>query len=817
MKKSRLYASLWESCDELRGGMDATEYKNYVLTLLFVKYVSDRAASGETLLDVPEGTGFDALLKARGKPDVGEQVDKALSALAEANDLQGVLDEASFNDPRKFGDGKKRQATVSALIGIFADLNFRANRAGGDDLLGDAYEYLMRHFATESGKSKGQFYTPAEVSRLLADLLRVEEASGMDQPTAYDPTCGSGSLLIKAADAVGTGKLALYGQESDNQTYALARMNMILHGQDTAELQQGNTLANPAFEENTTAVKRFDFVVANPPFSVKSWADHIEPDPENDRYGRFKLGTPPPKNGDYAFLLHILASLKDTGRAAVILPHGVLFRGNKEGVIRKKLLERGYIEAVIGLPPNLFYGTGIPACVLMLNRDRAEKRKTVFLVDASGGFLKDGAKNRLRARDVHRIADAVATRADVAGFCRDVPLEEIGSEKNGFNLNLPRYIDTAAPEDLHDLDGHLNGGIPVRDVDKLSHFWDAMPGLREALFEPLRDGYLKAKLPPGDVRAAVLGHPAFAKRQAEAFDALTRWESEYRERLTTLGPDERPKQLIEVLTEGMLAAFEDAALVDKYDVFQRLMGYWVDQMQDDAYAVITEGWKKAAQPRPVELNKKDKPVEDPDLLTGTGRSRKKWKMDLLPPQLLIADRFSVDAEALADAEAKAENAAAELAEYVEEMDDEDDLLEQGRGASGKVTAAALRSRISAIGRDPEFAEEKEALERCAELLSRAAAAKGAAKLLSDALDEGVFKEYPKLSTEEIIGLVVEGKWFGFLRAAVAAELDAAGGRLAGRVRELEERYAETLGELEAVVEAANLSVAKSLKQMRAAG
>jgi len=442
IKKSELYGSLWRSCDELRGGMDASQYKDYVLTLLFVKYVTDRyAGDPNALIEVPEGGSFDDTVRLRGDKEIGDRMNKVVGRLAEANGLKGVIDLADFNDEDRLGRGKEMVDRLSNLVGIFQGLDLRANRAGGDDLLGDAYEYLMRHFATESGKSKGQFYTPAEVSRIMAKVVGVSADTPQDR-TAYDPTCGSGSLLLKVADEAGPGGLTLYGQEMDNATAALAKMNMILHDAPTAEVWQDNTLSRPHFKEADGSLKRFDFAVANPPFSSKAWTSGL--DPANDEFGRFRpYGVPPEKNGDFAFLLHVVASLKSTGKGAVILPHGVLFRGHAEAAIRTNLLRRGLIKGVIGLPANLFYGTGIPACIVVIDKEHAATRRGVFIVDASRGYRKDGNKNRLREQDIHRIVDTFTRQAEVAGYSRMVPLSEI--EANGYNLNIPRYVDASEP------------------------------------------------------------------------------------------------------------------------------------------------------------------------------------------------------------------------------------------------------------------------------------------------------------------------------------------------------------------------------------
>src|SRR3989449_3306867 len=348
IKKSELYSSLWKSCDELRGGMDASQYKDYVLVLLFVKYVSDKyAGQPNALIEVPEGGSFADMVALQGDKEIGDKINKIIAKLAEANDLKGVIDVADFNDADKLGKGKEMQDRLSNLVAIFDNpaLNFRKNRAEGDDILGDAYEYLMRHFATESGKSKGQFYTPAEVSRIMAQLIGIRDAKTSAATTVYDPTCGSGSLLLKVGDEAGTA-VTLYGQEKDASTSALARMNMILHNNPTALVEQGNTLASPKFKENGT-LKTFDYVVANPPFSDKRWSNGL--DLANDPFDRFKpFGTPPARQGDYAYLLHIVRSLKSAGKGACILPHGVLFRGNAEADIRTALVRKGYIRGIIG-------------------------------------------------------------------------------------------------------------------------------------------------------------------------------------------------------------------------------------------------------------------------------------------------------------------------------------------------------------------------------------------------------------------------------------------------------------------------------------
>ncbi len=451
--------------------------------LLFVKYISDKyAGQKDALIEVPSGGSFADMVALKGDKEIGDKINKIISRLAEANDLKGVIDVADFNDAEKLGKGKEMVDRLSNLVSIFntPGLDFKGNRAEGDDILGDAYEYLMRHFATESGKSKGQFYTPAEVSRIMAKVIGIGSASSANQ-TLYDPTCGSASLLLKAHDEArgNTGlDITIYGQEMDNATAALAKMNMILHDCPTAEIWKDNTLSSPHFKQADGRLKTFDFAVANPPFSTKAWSNGFNP--AEDEYKRFEYGIPPAKNGDYAFLLHILSSLKSTGKGAVILPHGVLFRGGAEAVIRKRIIQQGTIKGIIGLPANLFYGTGIPACIIVMDKENAAARKGLFMIDASKGFIKDGNKNRLRAQDIHKIVDTFNKQIETPKYARLVPLAEI--EGNDYNLNLPRYIDSSAAEDLRDIDAHLNGGIPNRDIDNLDAYWQVFPAVRRDLF-----------------------------------------------------------------------------------------------------------------------------------------------------------------------------------------------------------------------------------------------------------------------------------------------------------------------------------------------
>ena len=807
IKKSELYSSLWSSCDELRGGMDASQYKDYILTLLFVKYVSDRYAGKEdAIIDVPEGGSFADIVRLKGNKEIGDKINKIIGRLAEVNDLKGVIDQANFNDEAKLGSGKEMQDRLSRLVAIFDNLDLRANRAEGDDLLGDAYEYLMRHFATESGKSKGQFYTPAEVSRVIARVVGIGPDTRQDQ-TLYDPASGSGSLLLKASDEAPRG-ISIYGQEMDIATWALSRMNMILHGHPGAEIWRGNTLADPHFKNPDGSLKRFDFAVANPPFSSKAWTNGL--DPANDEFNRFEYGIPPAKNGDYAFLLHLITSLKSTGKGAIILPHGVLFRGGREADIRKNLIRRGFIAGIIGLPPNLFYGTGIPACIIVVDKEHAAARTGIFMIDASKGFEKDGNKNRLRSQDIRKIVDVFNNRLEVPRYSRMVPVTEIAGSANDYNLNIPRYIDSSEPEDLHDLDGHLNGGIPVRDVDALEPYWSVFPTLRGALFRSNgRAGYVEPGVEPAQVKATILAHPEFAAYSARIAAVYDEWRAAHEARLLSLGVGGRPREVIGALSEDMLARFSGLPLLDTYDVYQCLMDYWSAVMQDDLDIIVSEGWVFGAKPRVIVEDRDKRIRETPDLAIG----RRKYKMDLIPPALIVSRYFAADEAAIDDLVAREESAARDLEEFIEEHTGEEGLLSDATNDKGNVTRAAVSARQKEIGRDPEFAGEREALAEVMGLIEAGARAGKAVKEARAALDARVLARYAALTESEIKALVVEDKWFASVRAAVDAGVERLMQRLAGRVKELDERYARTLPDLEREAEAYGRRVEEHLRRM----
>ena len=792
LKKSELYSSLWQSCDELRGGMDASQYKDYVLVLLFIKYISDKYAGKPFApITIPQGAGFADMVALKGKPGIGDQINKKIIApLAEANKLSAMPD---FDDATKLGAGKEKAERLTNLIAIFENraLDFSKNRADGDDILGDAYEYLMRHFATESGKSKGQFYTPAEVSRVMAKIIGIREAKTSTTTTVYDPTCGSGSLLLKVSDEAST-PVSLYGQEKDATNSSLARMNMILHNNPTAEIEQGNTLTTPLFKDGDT-IKTFDFVVANPPFSDKRWRTGL--DPLHDPYNRFQqFGAPPAKQGDYAYLLHIVRSLKSTGKGACILPHGVLFRGNAEAEIRRALVRKGYIKGIIGLPANLFYGTGIPACIVVVDKEQAYVRKGIFMIDASVGFMKDGPKNRLRDRDIHKIVDVFTKRQEIPKYSRMVPLEEI--ERNEFNLNLPRYIDSQQAEDLQDIEAHLKGGIPIADVEALKPYWDVCSNLRRTLFTANRPGYLDLAVDKTAIKSSIHEHPQFAEFTAGMGTHFASWRTKTSAFLKELKPGFHPKELIVTLSEDLLAHYAGKPLISRYAVYQHLMDYWATTMQDDCYVLADIGWR-AETSRVVVKTKQGKEKD------------KGWVCDLVPKELVVARYFPKEQQVVDELSVELEGIKASLSELEEEHGGDEGAFSE----LDKVNKANVAARLKEIRGDKEYKEEAEVLLKWKKLNDQETELKKSLKEAEANLDALAYAKYPMLTEAEVKILVVDDKWLVALDAAIHGEMDLVSQALTQRLKELAERYEKPMPLMTTMLAEHEALVSGHLKRM----
>lgn len=447
----------WSACDTFRGKIDPDQYKNYILVFLFIKYISDiwedkkeefsqkykgdeirieRALSRERFI-VPKESSFYYLYDHRNDVNIGELINIATQKLEETNTgkLEDVFRGIDFNSEINLGDTKERNRRLKNLIEDFSDsvLDFRPSHIGERDIIGNTYEYLISRFASDAGKKGGEFYTPGEVSQLLAKLLQPKESDRI-----CDPTCGSGSLLIKVANEIGSGNYSIYGQENNGNTYALCKMNMFLHKIDNARIEWGDTINNPKLVEKDKLMK-FDIVVANPPFSLDKWGAESA---SSDKHTRFWRGIPPKSKGDYAFITHMVETLNETGKLGVVVPHGVLFRGGAEGKIRQQFLEENLIEAVIGLPANLFFGTPIPAAILIFNRQK--KGKDVLFIDASNEYESATNQNKLRETDINKIFSTYKEFKTIDKYSYVAKPEEI--QENDFNLNIPRYVDTFEEE-----------------------------------------------------------------------------------------------------------------------------------------------------------------------------------------------------------------------------------------------------------------------------------------------------------------------------------------------------------------------------------
>lgn len=810
IKKNELYSSLWASCDKLRGGMDASQYKDYILTLLFVKYVTDKF-KGVTYADitVPEGGSFDDLVALKGNKNIGEGIDKVIAKLAEAgnNNLRGVIDNAHFNDEAKLGSGKEMVDKLSDLIAIFQrpEFDFKNNKASGDDILGDAYEYLMRNFASESGKSKGQFYTPAEVSRILAKVIGIDKIEERDEGySVYDPACGSGSLLIRAANEAPF-EVSIWGQEKEVTTAGLAKMNLVLHNKAAGEIKAGNTFSSPKFFEegsNDEVLKRFDFAVANPPFSLKNWTDGLKD------YGRFSGygDMPPEKNGDFAWLMHILKSLKSTGKAAVVLPHGVLFRGNAEATIRQSIVDKGYIKGIIGLPANLFFGTGIPACIIIIDKSDADERQGIFMIDASHDFIKDGNKNRLRERDIYKIVTTFNQQiTSDPKYARFVLNDEI-KIKNNYNLNITRYIDSTVPEDLQDIDAHLNGGIPAVDVDSMEKYWTLFPNLKNKLFSVMREGYYKLNIPTDEVRNAIYNDEEFSDYTERIDDAFDTWKNEVDEGLKNIDDGVDVKQYIVELAEALLNSFDGIELIDKYDVYEVLLSYWQEIMGDDVYLVSVDDYGAARTTENIMGVYTSGKKKGKEKIVG-------WEGVLLPKSMIEKAFFAEERKKINEAQNIAEETQNRLDELTEEQTGDEGYLKDYLNDKDKVDAKAVSAKIKELKKAKDNGEEFAILSEYIELSDTVSKQNKIVKELNAELEIKVKAQYSELTDEEILELLVNRKWYYTVFDGIKNLYVTASHNMANRIIELAERYEDTLPFLNAEADELEKRVTAHLERM----
>lgn len=802
VKKSQLYSSLWASCDKLRGGMDASQYKDYILTLLFVKYVSDKYKDDPYgAIAIPEGASFEDLVNLKGDKNIGEKIDILIAKLAEANNLTGIINNAHFNDEAKIGKGEEMIDKLTGLISIFQrpELDFKNNKAEDDDLIGDAYEYLMRNFATASGKSKGQFYTPAEVSRILAKVIDISKCKDKNA-TIYDPACGSGSLLVRAANEAPF-SLAIYGQEKDISTAGLAKMNLVLHNKASGEIHSDNTFSDPWYKDDNdeTKLRKFDYIVANPPFSMKNWMDGLKP------YGRFDDfdEMPPEKNGDYAWLLHIIKSMKNqTGKAAVILPHGVLFRGNAEETIRKNIINRHLIKGIIGLPANLFYGTGIPACIIVLDKENTENRTGIFMIDASHGFIKDGDKNRLREQDIYKIVTTFNSMIEVSGFSRFVPFDEI-INKNSYNLNIPRYIDSTEKEDLQSIEAHLYGGIPQDDIDNIPHFWNVFPNLKNQIFGEYSKGFYKLLIQKDDVHKTISENIEFLEYNKKVNNTYNEWKKIANPVLTNLNSTDSNKEIILNLSEEILEKFSKLELLDKYDVYQVLLAYWNETMNDDVLLIIQDelGYNLAK----ITDDIKEEPKESKKAKKDSAKEKKPkepkiigWEGRLIPKQIVLDAFFALEQKEIEKAEEKLSQTESEFEEFIENNSDENGYFTDYMGDDEKIDSKKITSRVKLLTKEKKTQnEEYKILNNYVDYESSIKSQKKHITELKKVLDDNCRNRYETFTDAEIKDLLVNRKWYKAIDDGIQNLYITVANHLTKRIVELYERYENTLPELTA--------------------
>lgn len=707
----------------------------------------------------------------------------------------------------------------------------------------------MRKFATESGKSKGQFYTPAEVSRILANVVGISRCTD-SSATVCDPACGSGSLLIRAVDAAPIPIMG-FGQEKESTTAGLAKMNAVLHRKAEIIIKSGNTFSNPQYldRNDNSILERFDYIVANPPFSMKNWRDGIA----GKEYGRFEGygDTPPEKNGDYAWLMHILKALKTNGKAAVILPHGVLFRGNAEATIREAIIKKHWIKGIISLPANLFYGTGIAACVLVIDKEGAANRQGIFMIDASRGYVKDGNKNRLRERDIYRIITTFNEQITTdPKYARFVPNDEI-EKKNGYNLNITRYIDSTDPEDIQDIYAHIHGGIPAVDIDSLSKYWDVFPSLKAELLTAISEKYYSLNVEHENIRQTIYKNAEFSEYGEKLDEAFAAWKTKEYPTLSSLDEDVSARELIVSLAEDILAEFEHLTLIDKYDVYQVLLAYWNEVMNDDVSLIISEpdGYANARATDNIEE----------EITQGKNKGEMKvtgWEGRLIPKSIVIDAFFREEKNTIEEAENVVAETESQLSDLIESADEESALADVAE--NGKVKAKDLEAKIEELTQHVETEETIELellmnqlpmqkkrlqaylvghplcksaltdkgtvskssimlrllvirteesipeslqddvnqLKAALELRGKISDYNKVVKDLNKALDEKCRARYDSLTHEEILELLVNKKWFDSIFFGIADLYAAISHHLTNRIIELADRYEDTLPELD---------------------
>lgn len=819
LKKSEIYSTLWKCANKLRSnsGLGAEAFKNYVLIILFLKYMSDRAKTGKkSIFTIPEGCSFDDIVALKGTTKIGDKINKIIAKIAEENDLQDVINvtDHDFCD-KKLGNLDESSKLITELVAAFQvdGLDFSQNRAADDDLIGDAYEFFMRNFASQAGKDKGQFYTPTEVSRLMALLIGIDQ-DNRKMVSVYDPTCGSGSLLLRVK-AAAKPNVSIDGQDIDPANIELSYLNMFLHDCDTADIRVGDTLNLPQHTTNGI-LNTYDYIVSNPKFSLHNWMTLAKP---NDTYGRWnsEIGVPPQQYGDYAFLLHCVKSLKATGKCAIILPNGVLTRGGDEARLRRWLVEQHLITGIIAFPANAFFGTSIAGNVIVL--DNRRKSDGIFFIDASNlGYKDEDSKIRLREQDIKRVIDVWRERKDVPHFAylatykttqqegEDHPMYQV--EREGFALNLSLYVTPEDDEVHQDIDAHLHGGIPENDVERLSKFWSVCSTLRAALFKSFRPGFVKLAVEQNIIPEIIEQNESFRAQTAVYRQSIEQWTEKTEPLMLAVGKDNDPKKHIAAWGQSILDMFTECqSLVDAYDVYDELLDYYNSTMQDDLYMISKDGWST--------------PLKEP-----TKKSPKYTDLqcDLLPVSLAV-QHFHPDMKLQLDAKIS------ELATIQEQMQNHLEEYEedfQDNLFYGKFNAANLKKKIqrcmpmkSTKGKkngknkivEYSTGEQRKHWQRYAELLAKEKEYKTEISKLDKQLYAALLKTYSELKPEVAKQIIVKEKWLAEIEKKVNRLMDVITHNITTEVKILAKRYERTLSQLQGDYQTKEKAVLNHLKAM----
>ncbi|EEP0532099.1 type I restriction-modification system subunit M [Listeria monocytogenes] len=828
---------LWDGANELRGSMDASRYKDYMLGLMFYKflsdktletyksiagkgqlseaelveeYVKDRAYHGENLdkmiqsvlryFVLPEHL-YQTWLKdiAIGEFEVQKVIDslnnfeRTIAVSGDSDDFQGLFSSSTIDltDTALGSNLNERSKNIKALIELFQDLNMVALQKS--DVLGDAYEYLIGQFAMESGKKAGEFYTPRQVSEVMAQIA----AKTSNITSIYDPTVGSGSLLLTVKKHLKEDvqkDLNYYGQEKNTATYNLTRMNLLLHGvhPEKMSVKNGDTLSEDWPEDPSRPAEGvlFDAVVMNPPYSLANWnkSNLKVSDP------RFEIAgvLPPDSKGDFAFLLHGLYHLGQTGTMAIVLPHGVLFRGGAEGEIRKRLLNKNYIDTIIGLPGNLFTNTGIPVCVLILKKNRAIS-EPVLVIDASRNFIKVGKQNELQEKDIARIVDTYVERAEKAGYSHLATREEI--IENDYNMNIPRYVESIDEEFPHDVDAHLYGGIPQANIDELKTLQTTVKNVLDNALKPIRDGYVQLEKPMDELTNEVLTDKNITtksdiiREKSEAFIEL------YWKKLHEINKIVDVNPLMEemlVNIKELLSSFDG---IDVYDGYQVIAEVWKNSLTHDAELIAGGGYYTIGRTR------------EPSMVTkGSGNKKREeqdgWVGAIVPNELIAKRLYSEELQIIEDKKARLTTVEAELSELVEaaKMEDSEEniaLFESlKKNAEGEpqdsFESKTVKAELKKITKEsPSY----ELLKKVDGLIAEKSALGKEIKAKENELKEAVYERILVLTDEEIDELVFE-KWFGTMVDDLVKLIELPLKKELDIIKQLHERYAETLNDLD---------------------